>query len=173
MMMGRVPEGIVYLKHAMRDARMQQVHEVEANALACLVRAHLELQAYEQAHDYLQELTQMSDASGSEQSRAVLAHVRGELLFAQGRNSEALSALQEGILAAQSTLDRGALWKLHAAMSCIVDNKAVAEVHMQIAADFIKQTAEPLQDPGLKSTFLNAPPVLAVLAAAGIKPEHV
>jgi hypothetical protein len=77
------------------------------------------------------------------------------------------------VLEAQTALDRGILWKLHAAMSHIVDDEAIASVHAQIAADFIQQTAEPLQDLQLKSSFINAAPVTAVLTAAGIDPDKL
>jgi hypothetical protein len=99
--------------------------------------------------------------------------VEGELLFAKGESAAAVMALQTATLAAQTAVDRGTLWKLHAAMSHMVDNPAIAAVHMQIAADFIRQTAEPLQDPKLKESFLNAPPVIAVLASAGIDPRKI
>jgi hypothetical protein len=58
-------------------------------------------------------------------------------------------------------------------MSHIVDDEAIASVHAQIAADFIQQTAEPLQDLQLKSSFINAAPVTAVLTAAGIDPDKL
>jgi hypothetical protein len=99
--------------------------------------------------------------------------VKGELLFYRGERETAVSHLNQAMLAAQTSIDRGVLWKLHATMSHILENEAIAAVHLTIAADFIRQTAEPLQDQTLKQTFLQAPPVLAVLTAAGIDPEKL
>ena len=77
------------------------------------------------------------------------------------------------MLAAQTSVDRGILWKLHAAMSHVADNEQIAAVHLNIAAEFIRQTAEPLQDERLRQSFLFAPPVLAVLHAANINPNQI
>ena len=53
-------------------------------------------------------------------------------------------------------------------MSHATENKDIAAVHLNIAAEFIRQTAEPLQDERLRNCFLNAPPVMAVLQATDI-----
>ena len=99
------------------------------------------------------------------------AFARGELLFHQGDQAAAVNELNKAMLTAQTSVDRGVLWKLHATMSHIVESEAIAAVHRTIAAEFVRQTAEPLQDPVLKACFVNAPPVLAVLTAAGINPN--
>jgi hypothetical protein len=55
----------------------------------------------------------------------------------------------------------------------VVENEQIAAVHRTIAAEFIRQTAEPLQDEHLKSCFVFAPPVLAILNLAGINPAKL
>ena len=97
--------------------------------------------------------------------------MHGELLYHQGRKADALNELNLAMLAAQTAVDRGILWKLHAAMSHVTDNEQIAAVHLNIAAEFIRQTAEPLQDERLRQTFLSAPPVMAVLQAANVNPS--
>ena len=91
----------------------------------------------------------------------------------RGDQETAVSELNKAMLAAQTSVDRGVLWKLHATMSHIIEAPEIAAVHQTIAAEFIRQTAEPLQDPELKSKFVYAPPVLAILDAAGINPEKL
>ena len=94
-------------------------------------------------------------------------------IFALDKNAEAEVELNNAMLAAQTAVDRGVLWKLHATMSHVADNPAIAAVHRTIAADFIRQTAEPLKDPHLKDCFVHAPPVLAVLHSANIDPNKL
>ena len=42
----------------------------------------------------------------------------------------------------------------------------LAQVHFRIAADFIRQTVEPLTDPDMRAQFLEQPEVRAVLDRA-------
>jgi hypothetical protein len=58
-------------------------------------------------------------------------------------------------------------------MAHVIDNENIAAVHLDIALEFIRQTAEPIKDPNLKACFVNAPPVLAVLHAAGVDPDKL
>jgi hypothetical protein len=119
------------------------------------------------------DLSTLADEIDADRFRALAAFIRGEILFVQGSRIAAAAELNVAVLDAQTALDRGMLWKLHAAMSHIVDDEAIATVHAQIAADFIQQTAEPLQDLHLKETFINAAPVMAVLTAADIDPNKL
>jgi hypothetical protein len=95
------------------------------------------------------------------------------LLFYQDERQAAMVELNTAMLAAQVSLDTGVLWKLHATMAHVVEDANIAAVHLNIAADFIRQTAEPLPDPQLKACFVYAPPVLAVLQEAGIDPDQL
>jgi tetratricopeptide (TPR) repeat protein len=170
---GRPDEGQRQLEAALAGARQSGQREQEALALYHLARAHLVAGRTDAASQILDELGALAEALAADRFRALAAFAQGELLLGRGDRPAAVSALNEAMLAAQSAMDRSVLWKLHAAMSHVVDDPAIARVHAQIAADFIRQTAEPLQDFRLKAGFVQAAPVAAVLRAAGIEPDKL
>ncbi len=171
--MGQYEPGLVYLRAALEGAHDIGNHEHEALALYNLARAYLRYEDYGLAEQAVTALANIAEMLNADRYRALAAFVRGELLFYQGEKAAALAELNSAMLAAQTSVDRGTLWKLHAAMSHATDNQNIAAVHLTIAADFIRQTAEPIQDPKLKSCFVYAPPVLAVLHAANIDPDKL
>lgn len=170
---GQYDQGLVYLQAALTGTREQGNREHEALTLYQLARAYLHHGDDGLAVQAVLALTHVAELLNADRYRALAAFVHGELLFHQGRKSEALSELNLAMLAAQTAVDRGILWKLHAAMSHATENEQIAAVHLNIAAEFIRQTAEPLQDKRLRDCFLNAPPVLAVLQAANINPSQI
>ncbi len=170
---GRYEEGLVYLQAALQGTRLHGNREHEALTLYQLGRAYLHHGADKQAVQVVLALTHVAELLNADRYRALAAFAHGELLYHQGRKAEALSELNLAMLAAQTAVDRGILWKLHAAMSHVTENEEIAAVHLNIAAEFIRQTAEPLQDERLRNCFLNAPPVMAVLQAADINLNQI
>lgn len=168
---GRYEVGLAYLKQSLVGARNGGNREQEALGLYQLARAYLQRERADDAEEAVNDLTAIAELLDSDRYRALASFVQGELGFARKDGQAAVTALNEAILRAQSSLDRGMLWKLHAAMSHVVDDEALATVHAEIAADFVRQTAEPLQDAHLKESFLSAAPVVAVLQAAGADPN--
>jgi tetratricopeptide (TPR) repeat protein len=172
--LGRAEEGLTHLQQALLGAREMGNREQEGLTLHSIARAYLGQNSdLETAAAIVTELSEIADSLNADRFRALAAFVRGELLFAQGNRPAAAAELNAAMLAAQTSLDRGVLWKLHATMSHVVDDKGIAAVHTQIAADFVCQIVEPLQDPRLKASFINAAPVMAVLVAAGIDPDKL
>lgn len=168
---GRYEVGLAYVKQSLLGARNDGDREQEALGLYHLARAFLHRERVDEAEEAVSELSAVAENVDSDRYRALASFVQGEVAFARNDGQTAVSALNEAILRAQSSLDRGMLWKLHAAMSHVVDDASLATVHAEIAADFVRQTAEPLQDDHLKEAFLNAAPVVAVLQAAGADPD--
>ena len=167
---GRYEVGLAYLKQSLIGARSADNREQEALGLYNLARAYLDRERLDEAEEAVTELDAIAERFDSDRYRALASFVQGELAFARDDGQMAVTALNEAILRAQSSLDRGMLWKLHAAMSHVVGDQSLATVHAEIAADFVRQTAEPLQDNHLKESFLSAAPVVAVLQAAGADP---
>ena len=165
--------GMAYLQEALESARSFSNREQEALSLYNLARAHLRIGNMAEADEATVALQAVAEALNADRFRALGLFVQGELLYQQGQQQEAVASLNAAALAAQTAVDRGVLWKLHAAMSHVVDEKSIASVHRIIAAEFIRQTAEPLQDARLKYGFVHAPPVMAVLHAAGIDPDKL
>jgi lipopolysaccharide biosynthesis regulator YciM len=147
--------------------------EQEGLALYNIARAYLQHDQIDEAEPVVNELGVIAEALDADRFRALASFVRGELLYHQGQQAEAVAELNTAMLLAQTAVDRGVLWKLHATISHVVDNEQIAGVHRTIAAEFIRQTAEPLQDQHLKSCFVFAPPVLAILNLAGINPAKL
>ncbi|HSH04241.1 MAG TPA: tetratricopeptide repeat protein [Anaerolineae bacterium] len=170
---GFLEEGLAYLNQALRNAQKLGNREQEALILYSLARAQRENGDLDHAISTVNRLEQVADELDADRYRALAFWRRAETLFAQDKREEAIPHIQNAMLAAQTALDRGLLWKLHAALGQMVADEAIAQVHLNIAADFIRQTAEPLQDPNLKTRFLNAAPVLAILSAANIDPSKI
>lgn len=170
---GQTDQGLYYLQASLDGAREIGNREHEALALYNLARANIRENNLEMAERLVLLLQNVAEELDADRYRALGCFVKGELLFYQGQRDTAVSFLNKAMFAAQNSVDRGVLWKLHATISHVIDNDAIAAVHRNIAADFIRQTAEPLQDQSLKKKFLQAPPVLAILDAAGINPNKL
>ncbi len=171
--MGQYEAGLVYMQAALEAARQVGNREHEGYTLYHLARVYIRFNNYDMAVQAIDALQEVADILDADRYRALASFVRGELYFAQDKKVEAEAELNNAMLTAQTAVDRGILWKLHATMSLVADNPAIAAVHRTIAADFIRQTAEPLKDARLKDCFVHAPPVLAVLHAADIDPEKL
>ena len=165
--------GMAYLQEALESARGFGNREQEALSLYNLARAHLRIGNIAEASESAINLQAVAESLNADRFRALGLFVQGELLYQQGKRQEAMAALNAAALAAQTAVDRGVLWKLHATMSHVVDDASIASIHRMIAAEFIRQTAEPLQDARLKYGFVHAPPVMAVLQAVGIDPDKL
>jgi tetratricopeptide (TPR) repeat protein len=173
--LGQFDEGLDYLRRSLAEAREQERanRELEALILYNLARAYLRREQTEPAQEAVAELAALAEALDADRYRALASFARGELFYLQGNRQTAVAELNSAMLAAQTSVDRGVLWKLHATISHVIEDEAIAQIHRQIAADFIRQTAEPLPDGDLKASFVNAPPVLAVLQGAGIDPDKL
>lgn len=169
----RHKQGLIYLRVALAGARGFGYRALEALVLYNLADAYLRLADVDQAEPVVSALSELAEELDADHYRVLGDLVRAELLFQKGDVAAAVAELNAAMLAAQTSVGLGVLWKLHARMSQIVANEAVATVHRNIAAEFIRQTAEPLQDMDLKSAFLHASPVSAVLEAAGINPASL
>lgn len=170
---GQYEAGLMSLQASLSGARELGHREYEAFSLYHLARVFTQHGDYQEAGRAVDALGKVADTLDADRFQALAAFARGEWLFRQNQSTEAMVELNNAMLAAQTAVDKGILWKLHAAMSYVTDNEAIAAVHRTIAADFIRQVAEPLTDAQLKATFLHAPPVLAVLKAARISPDSL
>lgn len=170
---GRLRMGVVHLQQALEGSRALNKRETEAMILYSLVPAYIEMKDMGAAAQAVADLSVLANDIGADRYRSLAAFRRGELLFVQGNRIPAVAELQTAMLAAQTSLDLGVLWRLHALMSEVVDDESIASVHTQIAAGFIRQAIDPLQDQTLKLRFVNAPQVKRVLVAAGIDPNRL
>lgn len=170
---GHYDEGVKHLQDALDMAVTLGNREQQALALYALSQAYMGHDEIMKADDVVEKLTAVADELNADRYRALAAHQRGGLLLTRGYRGQATAEFQSAMLAAQNSMDRGILWKLHAIISSVVEEEAVATIHRTIAADFIQQTVYPLQDERLREVFVHAPPVLAVLVAEGIDPDSL
>ncbi len=170
---GQYEEGLAHLHGALEKAKQLGNREQQALTLYALAYAYINQNELDVAEQTVAELSTIATDLDADRYRALAAFRRGDLLLARGDKPAATLELQAAMLAAQNSLDRGMLWKLHATMSHVVEAPSIASVHRTIAADFIQQTVYPLQDQRLKDIFVHAPPVFAVLAAVGIDPDSL
>ena len=170
---GQLEAGLVYLRKALEGAREIGYREQEALTLYSLSQAFLRLNHIAAALQAATQLNQIAEELDADRYRALAAFGRGALLFQEGKVQEAITELNGAALAAQTSVDRGVLWQIHATIGHMVDNPDLAQVHLNIAAEYIRHTVEPLKDPTLKERFVYAPPVLAVLQAMGIDPDKL
>ena len=167
--LGQIDAGMVYLGRSLEEAQTLQAREQEVLSLYQLAQSCLFATSQpELAKRYVAMLKQLAEALQAARFCALAAFAEGELLFACGERQTAVSSLERALIWAQTAVDRGILWQLHAAMSRMVDNPEIANIHRSIAAEFLRQTAEPLQDPQVKKRFLQAPPVAAILQATTV-----
>lgn len=170
-LLGRPSEGIAYLEQALTTAERLGNREQAALALYALAQAYLVQNDLDTAVSIIDKLTAVARNLNADRYLALAAFRRGELAMARQDPHTATAELQTAMLAAQTALDQGLLWRLHAALAEVVPDPAIAAVHRTIAAGFIQQAVYPLQDSQLREQFLLAGPVTAVLHAAGLDPQ--
>ncbi|MEM7116437.1 MAG: tetratricopeptide repeat protein [Chloroflexota bacterium] len=166
---GQIESGVAYLLRALVGAKQLDAREQEVMSLYHLTQTYMhQLDDANLASHYAASLADVTDQLKAERLCALTAFVYGELAVVKGERETAVSYLNKAMVCAQTAVDRSILWQLHATMSRIIDNPDIAAVHLNIAAEFIRQTVAPLQDPHLKNSFIQAPAVANILAAAGV-----
>ncbi|HSH03726.1 MAG TPA: tetratricopeptide repeat protein [Anaerolineae bacterium] len=86
---------------------------------------------------------------------------------ARGEDDLAQASWQQAQFMAHDTSQQYLLWRVHAVLGDTAMNPALAGVHYQIAAETVRQIVAPIQDEGLRASFLGATEVKEVLDKAG------
>lgn len=166
-LMGRYSEGMMCLEKALAQAREAGDKDLTLQALYSMGDASLRQGRVAQALDLATQLEAEANAVGSALHVTRARLLRGRTYLAQGNRQAAQAVLQEALAGAHALPSHLLLWQLHAALGRASDDPEVARLHLQIAADFIHQTADPLPDATLRARFLEMPEVQAILRAAG------
>lgn len=166
LLMGRYSEAMLALNQALSRAREIRDKDLALQALYNLGDAFLRQGEVDRALAIAGELADEAAAIRSELHAARAQLLQGRAYLARGDRSTAQSILQAALGHAHAIPSRWLLWQLHAALGRATDDPQIARVHFRIAADFIRQIADPLQDPTLRSRFLSQPEVQAVLRRA-------
>jgi hypothetical protein len=93
------------------------------------------------------------------------SYLKGRSLLAQGRRNEARAALEQARAVAEEMGCRRMLWPILFALSQAVTGEGERQRLLGQAQATIGYIAEHIGDPQLRATFLNTPPVQAVLLA--------
>jgi hypothetical protein len=164
--LGRVEEGLNYLHQALAISRELNHHDVELQSLYSLALVELDYGQPQNGGDYAQKMFEMAQSAGAKGYIAQAQHASGLFQMKQGSKFLAQQMWQEAMFLAHETNQRMLLWQLHEAMAGAAASPELAAVHYRIAAEIIEQIAYPIEDEGLKETFLNAPRVRSIRKVA-------
>lgn len=163
---GRYSEGMMCLQQALSQAREIEDKDLALQALYSLGDAFLRQGEIERAIALAGELAAEAAAVKSDLHMSRARYLLGRCHLARGERQTAQAILQEALAEAHAVPSRILLWQLHATLGRATEDPEVAQVHFRIAADFIRQTAEPLISAELRSQFLEQPEIRAVLERA-------
>lgn len=166
LLMSRYSEAMMCLEKALSRAREIGDKDLSLQALYSLGDALLRQGKVERAMAVAGELAAEATAARSELHAARAKFLQGRSHLARGERKTAQAVLQNTLKDAHALPSWMLLWQLHAALGRATEDREVAQVHFRIAADFIQQMTEPLNDPVLRSRFLEQPEVQAVLERA-------
>ncbi len=164
---GRYSEAMMCLNQALARAREMRDKDLILQALFSLGDAYLRQGEVQRALAVASELADEALAVGSELHLARAKWLQGRAYLALGERTMAQQILQEALGNAHALPSRWLLWQLHATLGRATDSLQLAQVHLQIAADFIQQISDTLTDPNLRNLFLAQPEVRAVLQWVG------
>jgi tetratricopeptide (TPR) repeat protein len=162
----RMEEGLEYLYFALDLSREHDQPDLEMQALYSLALNEIGKGDAAKGYDHADRLLEMAERVKGQTYMAFARHALGLAHRKRGNLAAAEQLWQEAIFLAHETKQRALLWQLHAALAEIAGEPPLAAVHYRIAAEFIRQIAYPITDMALKQTFLEAPPVKAVLEKA-------
>ncbi len=163
LLLGRYSEAMRLLGEALARARALGDKDLVLQALYSLADAYLRQGQVEQAAALADELETEARLIRSELHLARARFIQGRVALARGDRVAARAVLQEALANAHALPSRTLLWQLHAALGRATDDPQVADLHRQIAADFVRETVETLPDPRLRHRFLSRPEVRAIL----------
>lgn len=166
LLMGRYSEAMIALNKSLTQARQLGDKDHTLQALYSLGDACLRQGDVARAMQIAEELVAEARAVKSEFHAARAKYLQGRAHLARGERGAAQAVLQDALGEAHALPSRILLWQLHAALGRASDDPNLAQIHFRIAADFIKQTVEPLKDPEMRGRFLEQPEVRAVLERA-------
>lgn len=167
LLLGRYTEAMARLNEALSAARQIGDKDLTLQALYSLGDAYLRQGEVERAMAVASELAAEAEVIRSELHVVRARLLEGRVYLARGEYQAAQAVLQDALTSVHSLPSRTLLWQLHAALGRASADPQVAQVHFRIAADLIRQTAEPLPSAHLRARYLGQAEVQAVLQGAG------
>jgi tetratricopeptide (TPR) repeat protein len=160
--LGRVEEGLECLEYSLKLSQEKHLPDIELQALYSLAIAEIQRGNPDKGSEYARELKTLADVRRTRGYQADGLHALAYYHKEKGEIEEAQQLWQQALFLAHETGRRMLLWRIHAGLSDIVPNKALADVHNRIAGEIILQVLDPIEDETLCQTFLEAAPVRAI-----------
>lgn len=155
--------GFDYLQQALALSK-ETKHQVNlTNTLYGLALNEIKRGNLDDALNYASQLKNIAAQTDSRHLLALAHHVLGLYHQQLGDTAVAEQMWQQTLFLAHETNNRTLLWQTHAALAQTAATPDLARVHQSIAAEVIRQIADPILDTSLRQKFLTAPAVQAVL----------
>ena len=156
-------QGITYLWSAIMQSRQKEMVDVMQQSLFSLSLAEITDGDQEMARQHIAELSALADKIDCTTYRADALYALGLYHQKMSDFKMAYKLLNEVCLLTSETRRSVRLWQAHAALASLAEDDNLAAIHNRIAAETIRQIADPIEDERLRETFLNAEPIRAVL----------
>jgi len=160
---GKIEEGIEHLYRSLRLSKETNQPDVEDQVIYSLAMAEMHRDNLTEAQALATQLMNRADTDNNKGALAEALHALGHVQYRSGDLDVAQGHWQQALFLAHETGRRMLLWRLHATLAGHANSRELAGVHYQIAAEIVRQIANPIADPHLRQTFLNAEAVATVL----------
>lgn len=120
----------------------------------------------EEIYRYATQLKEITTRTDSRNLLSAAHYMLGLYYQKKGETDDAEQMWQQTLFLAHEANNRTLLWQTHAALAQNAASADLAKVHYRIAAEVIRQIAEPISDDALRQKFLSAPPVQAIIDKA-------
>jgi tetratricopeptide (TPR) repeat protein len=166
--LGEDEEAITTLYQGLEVSRQSQEPDTILQVLSSVAKIEAERANWEKAWQYGEELLAEAEKLGTKGHQGEAMFVLGKIAAGKNDLLTAEGYWQRGLFLAHETGKRYLLWQTHAALAEIAQSSALAQAHYKIAGDIIGQILYPIEDKGLRGSFLEAKLVKKVLENAGI-----
>jgi len=164
---GNADEGATHLWYALMRSRKMGMMDTVQQVLFSLALTELDADDQELARKHITELTTLADESERVTHRADALYALGLYHQKMSDFKAARELMNKVCLLTNETRRSERLWQAHAALAALADDDHIATIHNRIAAETIRQIADPIEDARLREIFLTAEPIRTVLDKAG------
>jgi tetratricopeptide (TPR) repeat protein len=161
--LNRNDEGFDCLQRALTISEETKHQDNLSHTLYALALVEIDRGNLAEAFHYATQLKELTTRTDSRNLLASAHYALGLYYQQIGDADSAEQMWQQTLFLAHEANNRIHLWKTHDALARSAASPDLAQVHRRIAAEVIRQIAEPIKDAALRQKFLSAPPVQAVL----------
>lgn len=164
--LNRIDDGFDCLQRALTISEETKHQDNLSHTLYALALVEIDRGNLAEAFRYATQLKELTTRIDSRNLLASAYYALGLYYQQIGDSASAEQMWQQTLFLAHEANNRIHLWKTHAALAQNAASPDLVQVHRRIAAEVIRQIAEPIHDAALRQKFLSAPPVRAVIDKA-------